>query len=320
MENNSYTYSQLSAGSLAAMLVSHYGLPANLDCRFYVVGLHDNYLIQTRHQKYICRIYRNDWREPDAILFELQLLAFLAERKAPVAVPLATRSGQLTFQIDSPEGPRLAALFHYADGQAPAQNFNIEHSELLGNAIAGIHRKSNAFTTTFIRPELDLPYLLDESIIRITPFLNATSLRYLESLQLKIHQRLPCLSREPDTFGICTGDVNARNFHINDSRQLTLFDFDQCGFGYRAFEIGKFISSLHSMEQKRELTQAFMDGYQQIRQLDQEEIEAIPWYEMVAAIWVMAIHANNADRIGYKLLEPPFWERRMAILKTLDTE
>ena len=30
---------------------------------------------------------------------------------------------------------------------------------------------------------------------------------------------------------------------------------------------------------------------------------AIPYFEIISIIWVMAIHAYNANRIGYKLLE-----------------
>ena len=36
--------------------------------------------------------------------------------------------------------------------------------------------------------------------------------------------------------------------------------FDQCGFGYRAFEIGKYLSSIHAHENKQALAEAFQAG------------------------------------------------------------
>jgi hypothetical protein len=42
------------------------------------------------------------------------------------------------------------------------------------------------------------------------------------------------------------------------------------------------------------------------------------YFEMISVIWVMAIHASNADRIGHKHLEKPFWDRRLALMKELD--
>jgi hypothetical protein len=49
-------------------------------------------------------------------------------------------------------------------------------------------------------------------------------------------------------------------------------------------------------------------------------MQTIPYYEVVTRIWVMAIHANNADLIGYKFLESPFWERSLSNLNELDSQ
>ena len=150
---------------------------------------------------------------------------------------------------------------------------------------------------------LDIAYLLDESILAIQPFIDLEAQHYLQTLQEALKETLPALPRETRIYGICIGDVNSSNFHINDKKVITLFDFDQCGYAYRAFEIGKFFSSIHSIENKHDITQAFIDGYQNIRRLNQEELMAIPYFEIISIIWVMAIHAYNANRIGYKLLE-----------------
>ncbi|WP_455207199.1 phosphotransferase enzyme family protein [Kaarinaea lacus] len=320
MKKAKYTYSQLSSESAGNLVNIHYDLPGTNRCKFYVLGLHDNYLIESDDNKYILRIYRNDWRSQDEILYELELLAFLDSHKASVAGPVATKTGGLCFFIDSPEGNRAGALFSYAPGVAPGSAISAGESTILGETVARVHNKTEAFETTYTRTVLDIPYLLDESICAIEPFLESAERSYLRKFQTDVKESLPVLPREAPFFGICIGDVNLSNFHIDSKNAITLFDFDQCGYGYRAFEIGKFFSSLQSIAAKQEIAQAFIDGYQLVRKLSQEELLAIPFFEKIAVIWVMAIHVYNANRIGYKQLEKPFWDRRLAILKELDKE
>lgn len=83
-------------------------------------------------KKYILRIYRNDWRSEQEVQFELELLAFLGARGAPVSTAVTTKKGELSFVIDSPEGKRMAVLFHYAEGYAPGNEITIAQSTMLG--------------------------------------------------------------------------------------------------------------------------------------------------------------------------------------------
>ena len=140
----------------------------------------------------------------------------------------------------------------------------------------------------------------------------------------RVHKMLrdnwPKIPNAPGVYGICIGDVNPKNFHVNNGESVTLFDFDQCGYGYRAFEIGKFASSLYAHGQKRTLLNAFLQGYEKRRPLSRIEYGAISYFEMVAIVWVMSIQAKNADRIGYKYLEKAFWDRKLRILRELEAQ
>lgn len=318
MKQPKYTYSRLSSDSVRDLITLQYDLPSIINSMFYVLGLHDNYLVESEHDKYILRIYRNDWRTTEEIQFELDLLAFIGTEDEFVAAPIATNSNGLSFIIDSPEGKRSAALFHYADGYAPEKDITVEQSTLLGKAVANVHQITDKYETRFSRDILDIPYLLDDSIIAITPFIDTETRNYIYTLQNKLKDALLPIFREDGVFGICLGDVNLHNFHINENNKITLFDLDQCGYGYRAFEIGKFLSSIHSLKTKDEIGSAFIEGYQQVRELSETELYAVSYYEIVAVIWVMAIHACNPNLIGYKRLEKPYWDRQLAILKELD--
>jgi Ser/Thr protein kinase RdoA (MazF antagonist) len=320
MHQNTYTYSQLSSHSAGQLVVSQYDLNAPLICKYYVLGLHDNYLVESDNRKYILRIYRNNWRSNQEIHFELELLAFLNSQTDQVAQLVPAKNGDLAFAIDSPEGERMAALFCYADGTAPGNSITADQAQLLGRTIANIHILSETFTTAHTRTALDIPYLLDESILALRQFVDSKGYNDLVQMQDKFRNVLPGLEKDAGVFGICIGDVNSSNFHINQNNHITVFDFDQCGYGYRAFEIGKFFSSIHSHKDKLSIEAAFLNGYQKIRPLSKAEKKVIPYFKMVSVIWVMAIHAVNADRIGHKYLEKPFWDKRLSILEELGAE
>lgn len=314
-----FIYSQLSSESLIPLITAHYPNIRTVSCKFYARGLHDNYLIETDTAKYILRIYRREWRSTDEILFELQLLLFLREKNAGVSSPNQTTEGKPGFFIDFPEGKRMAVLFDFADGHPPEKETLLETSRVLGRAVAGVHLASNDFVTEYARPVLDTPYLLDQSISRIKPYLDSEQMHYVTTLQKKLHAAMPAIAHENGAFGICTGDINFRNFHINDRNEITLFDFDQCGYGYRAFELGKFLSAMHPLEDKNRCMEAFLNGYQSIRKLSETEVQAIPYFEILAIIWVLTIYVDNADWLGYTLLDKSFWKRRIDILKDLES-
>lgn len=131
---------------------------------------------------------------------------------------------------------------------------------------------------------------------------------------------MPELPRDLPCFGICSGDINPSNFHIDTDTGVYLFDFDQCGYGWRAFEIGKFFASVLNYTHRDQLMNAFVAGYTAVRKLSEEEERAINPFTRVALIWVMAIHVYNVDLIGYQYLDRAFWKRNLDRLHEAATE
>lgn len=63
---------------------------------------------------------------------------------------------------------------------------------------------------------------------------------------------------------------------------------------------------------------AFINGYQEIRKLSEEELTAIPYYEMMSILWVLTIYVDNANRIGHTLLRKQLWDDRIDRLKAIE--
>lgn len=313
-----FKYSQIASDSVLELIQHQYRFQGTVTCRYYVLGLHDNYLIECGVEKYIFRLYRNDWRTVEDIQFELALLAFCQDKELNVSTPVPCANQERYIVVDCPEGRRLGVLFDYADGYSVQQTMTNKEFNLLGASVANFHIKTREFETAYTRPVFDLEFLVDRSLQIIAPFLNDRQIRYLKTLRTIIHKGLSRLSRVDANYGICMGDVNISNFHITDSGKITHFDFDQCGYGFRAFELGKFASSIPNDAEKNAKVTAFLTGYESVRLLTDIEIKSIPYFELASIIWVMSIHACNADRIGYKFLQDDFWMKRIDVLERLE--
>jgi Ser/Thr protein kinase RdoA (MazF antagonist) len=309
--------SGLSADALLQQLLPHYALPP-LQGRFLTHGMHDNYLLEGAQEKYIIRVYRRRWRSLEEIQFELEFLEHLQRAGCPVARPLLTTTAEPWITVQTPDGERIAVLFTYAPGSAPDRAIEPRHSEALGQVVAQIHQAADTFTTTHVRQVLDIDYLLDASVAAITPYLTGEQRAALQVTQRRIRNALPALPRQAPWFGPCSGDVNPHNFHVDDRGRITVFDFDQCGLGWRAFEIGKFFASLASGSEADTIRAAFLRGYESVRALTPEEHHAIQPFRVLAFLWVMALHVYNVDLVGPLIDDPNFWNRKLTTLRELE--
>ena len=314
---NQYIYSRLSPKTVGELVAYHYDIATVQSCTFYVFGLHDNYLIQTDKGKYFVRIYRNEWRNPEEINFELELLNYLKDKIESISSPLKTKNNELLFEVSSPEGEKIGALFTYAEGEPLKQEITVNESKLLGRSVASIHNQTKDFTTEYKRKNLDLEHLVKRSLKVIEPFITVEQKNYLTLVQENIETKIAQLVTDKTRLVACTGDVNPSNFHLTKNNTITLFDFDQCGYGQRAFEIGKFFSSVHDHKSKKEIMQAFLQGYESVHKLSLDEKKAIPYFEIASVLWVMSIRVDNVNKVGYMALGSEYWIQRIGIIEEL---
>jgi len=66
--------------------------------------------------------------------------------------------------------------------------------------------------------------------------------------------------------------------------------FSSVAAGWRAYDIATFL-----LEEPDEIVEAFVDGYQVVRPLTDEEMTAIPLFQVVQNIWVLGIRASYVN-------------------------
>ncbi len=312
-------YSSLEPQALSSLILRHYEVDIPKECRFWHRGLSDVYLVETLSALYILRVSHHHWRSKLEIEFELELLDFLAEQGIPVSAPLRTRRNSRFVEINAPEGKRYASLFPYAAGGIALGDLNLTQSNLLGQVVAQLHQTVSQFRSLASRPSLTPEYLLDNSLQSIAPFLyhRHHDLKFLVETIADLKQELARLPLHSPYWCICWGDPHSGNVHFTADNQLTLFDFDQCGYGWRVFDIAKFLQVSLQTGLSRSIRESFIRGYQSLTPLSRIEIDSLHALTQTAYIWSWAIILNATKMHDYSRLDHYYFTQRLEKLRHL---
>ncbi len=316
MEQIRVARSFISADSLAELITTNYDLSGPVACKMFSKLLrtqdNDHYRISTGDEAYVLRVYQNGdalGRQESDYLFELDWLTYLQKAGLPVSYPLPRKDGSLLGKFDAPEGTRYYALFTMAHGEGMSIG-NEEQLYEVGQYMARIHLTSNDFKSPHHRQPLDLEYLLDEPLARIDQawgVRRAANMDILltsaEEARDEIRSLLGEGPGEGDEWGIIGGDFHNLSVFFSDG-QPTFFNFDLCGFGWRAYDIAAFLSNTNLLQAAEGLSEAFFAGYYSVRPLKREEHAAVRPFLTVRRIWRMGLFALSDGLAGYTFLAP----------------
>jgi Ser/Thr protein kinase RdoA (MazF antagonist) len=302
----------LSPEALVPLLQQAYGLAVSR-LQLIKAAILDTYRVESGDGATIFRIYPAQRRTFEEIRAELDFLEFLHGRGIPVSVPLATESGARTVTLQAPEGARHAAMFTYAPGREPAGDPHVIRR--YGETLARLHAVARSFESG-ARTPLDLRFLLDRPLARlqVVPERRETWLT-LREIAGTIRPHLEALPATAPAFGFCHGDVCKANARVNGAGDVTLFDFDFCGPGWRAYDVASFLSGEPAAAKA-----AFLDGYQSVQTLTEQEVEVIPLFQVAQRIWMLGMRASYLDEWGTMRLTDDFVDHVLGQIRaTLDS-
>lgn len=320
-EHTLVTRSILSPDALQDMVARHYDVGAAHACTFLGPTTNDHYLVETATDRYVLRLYCVGRRSPADIAYELDALVHLRRAGAPVAFPIAGRDGQLSYPIVAPEGERVAVLFSYAPGKPAGSSLADDHrGTLVGRTLAELHRASDDFLPQHPRLPLDLVTLLEQPLQRIEPYLRhrPDDLKYLVRIAGLLHRRLTELSGEL-AWGFCHGDFHGWNIHLAEDGLTTIFDFDNCGPGWRAYDLATYLHNLGLDAAKGATWQSFRRSYAERRPISEADAEAVPLLVAICEFWLMGGRAARVADWGILGLDDRL-DRGIRFLKRWETE
>ncbi len=314
------TYSTPAAEALKHVVQEDYPIGLVTDCRFLHRGLNDTFLIATETAKFIFRIYRLGWRKHSEILYELEILLHLSARDVSVSKPVVRKDGAFVGVLEAPEGSRHVVLFSYAPGNEPALDIESQ-SELYGRAVARVHAESKTLSSSHERFQLDLDHLLNTPVWTIEPFLShrKDDWEYVKRLAGKLSGLLEKLPLEKLELGFCHGDFHGANAHL-EAGQVTFFDFDCCGFGWRAYDIAVFRWCARLNGKEKERWPAFLRGYREARSLNDLDVQATDIFVAVRHLWLLDLHIRMGGDAGYGFLNDRYFDRALEFLRKWEAE
>ena len=286
--------------ALVPFLTQRYGLSPSTRCSFIRRGGNDHYLVEDGDRRYVLRLCLNGKYyigTADELRFELDLLDFLKAQGLPVAAPIPDTGGQTLAEFESGEETRPAALFEFAEGKGIWETMEARHARELWSTVAGLHLAMDRFTSEYARYHLDLDFLLDEP------------LRLLEARMVSQNRAIPMflrefaddlresLSRAPTAgwaYGLIHCDLGWHNIHYHPDSGMKLFDFDLCGYGWRAFDLALVRLQFDDLHWA-----AFLDAYDSVRPMSNAERDSIADFVSLWPMW----HIGDLLRSRYPIFQ-----------------
>ena len=301
--------SEQSCSAVAAYLVEHYGLAPPVDVRELEPGANRNFVITSQDQRYVCRIYTDhDFyvRNPEAYRYELDLLAYLGEYNLAVPEPVRRLDGQLLSVMgaatDNPSGPSpdpwrdgaCSALFHFFEGEEHVTWYPEVKEPIVtsfGAAVAEIHQRADQFPKPYCRHHFDLQYLLDGPLQTLESILKerrGEDLSFFKDYADHMRRQISGLGKCKDIYGLIHADLHVGNILYHPDNGYCILDFDQCAFGWRAHDVATFKYNIIETVPDHltdEIWRCFLEGYNRVRPLKQQELDCLPIFANAWTLW-----------------------------------
>ncbi len=256
-----------SLGRSAQVILSEYGL---IGCEINCINYEFNAtfaVVTDNGDKYALRININSTRTTDNMLAEVQWVNFLT--RVPginVARPIANNADSfITQQGHSDSGRTLhAVLFTWLEGEEIGDEPTNQQLSVVGASMARLHQSSHSFALT---GSAVLP-TFNDWLWGTDDFLLSDKSLLSQSEHIAIRSAIEIITTDTHALYASTpiqiihGDLHGWNLMWHEG-ELSIFDFDDCGFGIPAQDLAIALYYLDTPEQEA----ALLQGYESISQL-----------------------------------------------------
>lgn len=311
------TRSIIASEALAEVITTNYEIDESVSCKLISKMLrtqdNDHYLVQAGADKYVARVYQLGQhlnRHKSDYQYEMDWLRFLHKKRLRVSYPIRRRDDNYLGLLEAPEGERYFTLFSFAQGK-PMSFDDEEQLFSVGQKMADMHLISNDYEPAFERRQMDLAYLVDEPLSRLKSFWSNERDDRLDILATSGEEAkddvLALLNNEQstaDSWGPIGGDFHPYNTHFDAQNEPSFFNFDLCGYGWRAYDIAVFLLNANLFKLSSRLSEAFFAGYYSVRPLSENEHRAVAPFLTIRRIWLTGMFATVEGVAGYTFIGP----------------
>ena len=316
--------STLHPTALAIEILPGFGVGAVTECKFFSGGFNDTYQVKTAdEQTYYLRAYRPKWRTLADIQYELDVLNHLKNKGFPAAQPLTYRDDQFYCAVPAPEGTRYLALFTECSGPEISYEHEPETmAQHYGQAVAQMHNALDDFISPYPRFHKDLAHFIDMPLRNVEPFLakRPTDWAYFQAFAEKVRRKILALPASELEMGFCHGDLQGYHAKVDEDGNLTFYDFDCGGYGYRSYDLAVFLWCCRLEDAIDVRWEPFLQGYQEARHLNHFDLQAVPLFVCCRYLWHMGVHAQNTPDWGIGFLNDEYFDGHLKRLRQAEED
>lgn len=247
---------------------------------------------------YILRIAHSARRSEALIQGEIDWINYLSAGGVSVSRAVASRRGRLVEIVEDGQGGRfLATAFIKAPGGPVGQKGGWSEAlwERYGRLLGRMHHLTKSYqpaNPAWRRPEWDDPGNMD--LLAWLPDDRAEVIEKGNRVVDYLHT-LPA-----QDYGLIHQDAHAGNFYVDDRGQITLFDFDDCVYGWFIYDIAMVIfyavtNRADAVAMSAELWPPFWRGYLAENRLDPGWLRELPAFFKLREIDLYAVIHRSFD-------------------------
>ena len=287
------------AGATGAALDA-FGL-GGADCRLVIVGENVTFRVgdPDGDGSYVLRLHRPGYHDLPELDSERVWLAALEQAGIRVPEPVAAPDGR--YYVPVPVGPddiRFAGLTRWRDGEIVADPSAGDDGPgplapqlaQLGTLMAAMHEQAIGWTPPagFVRHRLDA-----DGLLGLDPFwgrfwenddLSAAQQERLAGARRALHQQLVDHGPPRDRFSMIHADLHLGNLLVDDDGRLSVFDFDDAGWGWHHYDIAVALLHTRDAPDAGDAETAFLDAYRAMRPLADEDLAWITVFEVIRGL------------------------------------
>ena len=254
-------------------------------------------------KKFLLRIHRDGYHSPAALQEEVDWLHRLAKvKEVQVPVPVRSKKGDFLEHVVSPavENGRYCDLLKWVEGAFIFKSAKPKHLYQLGQLMARLHRSTRG------RKVKHRIYWDANGLVGPAPKFGAfdkikglapAKQRFLNQKRAELFRTLRKFERSfPERQGLIHADLHFGNFVVAENG-LGAIDFDDCGFGFHAYDLVIPLTHIAHLCKKRKIplkpyVDAIQEGYASLGRWDQHDTAILP-YLLAARRLVMVGWLNS---------------------------
>ncbi len=259
--------------------------------------------------KHIIRVHRPNYQTFDAINSELLWLEALKnDTDMQLITPIAGIDGKLVQQVKREDGKaQYAVRFAFEQGQEADDETDGHLFSDLGRFAATCHNHAQNWQIPkgFSRLTWSADAILDENGLwgnwRNSPNVNDEVRPVLERLDIYLRASLEQYGTTSNRFGLIHADMRLANILVHEGKSR-LIDFDDCGFGWFAYDFAAAISFFEDSEKIPQLKEKWLSAYRQVREFSQKDEDMMDALIMLRRMALLAwIGSHNETDLAQSL-------------------